>query len=66
MVPGFEDYTVGVETSLAKGSAQESAKREVVARVTTKTKLDSRDRETAKRLISLNVPELDRVEFITE
>ena len=66
VVPGFEDYAVGVETPLAKGSAQESAKREVVARVTTKTKLDSRDRETAKRLISLNVPELDRVEFATE
>ena len=66
VVPGFEDYAVGVETSLAKGSAQESAKREVVARVTTETELDSRDRETAKRLISLNVPELDRVEFATE
>ena len=66
MVPGFEDYTMGVETSLEKGSAQESAKREVVARVTTEAALDSRDRETAKRLISLNVPELDRVEFITE
>ena len=57
---------MGVETSLANDGSQDGTKREVVARVTTKTKLDSRDRETAKRLISLNVPELDRVEFITE
>ena len=66
MVPGFEDYTVGVETSLANDGSQDGTKREVVARVTTEAALDSRDRETAKRLISLNVPELDRVEFATE
>ena len=66
VVPGFEDYTVGVETSLANDGSQDGTKREVVARVTTEAALDSRDRETAKRLISLNVPELDRVEFITE
>ena len=66
VVPGFEDYTVGVETSLANDGSQDGTKREVVARVTTEAALDSRDRETAERLISLNVPELDRVEFATE
>ena len=66
VVPGFEDYTVGVETSLASDGSQEGTKREIIARVTTEAELDRRDRETAERLISLNVPELDRVEFITE
>ena len=66
VVPGFEDYTVGVETSLADEGSQDGTKREIVARVSTEKKLDNRDRKTAEKLISLNVPELDRVEFITE
>ena len=66
VVPGFEDYTVGVETSLANDGSQDGTKREIIARVTTEAELDKRDREMAERLISLNVPELDRVEFITE
>ena len=41
-----------------------SATREVVARVTSDAELDEHDRATAEKLIRLNVPALDRVEFV--
>ena len=37
--------------------------REVVAHVTTSEALGAHDRHVARKLIDLNVPELDRVEF---
>ena len=37
--------------------------REVVAHVTTSEALGAHDRRVARKLIDLNVPELDRVEF---
>ena len=37
--------------------------REVVAHVTTSETLWAHDRHVARKLIDLNVPELDRVEF---
>lgn len=62
VLPGFEGYSVGPEVSAdEKGSAV----REVVARVTTGGELSDADKDTARRLIRLNVPELDRVEFST-
>ena len=62
VVPGFAHYAVDVEVS-ASGQ-DETATREVVARVTSSAELDERDRATAERLIRLNVPALDRVEFV--
>ena len=57
VLPGFKNYTVAVETSATEGEEEGIVEREVVAHVTT------RDRHVARKLIDLNVPELDRVEF---
>lgn len=62
VAPGFARYAVDVEVS-ASGQGG-TATREVVARVTSDEVLDERDRATAERLIRLNVPALDRVEFV--
>ena len=62
VVPGFAHYAVDVEVSA--GDQGKTATREVVARVTSDAELDERDRATAERLIRLNVPALDRVEFV--
>ena len=62
VVPGFARYAVDVEVSA--GDQGKTATREVVARVTSDAELDERDRATAERLIRLNVPALDRVEFV--
>ena len=40
--------------------------REIVAHVTTSEALGAHDRHVARKLIDLNVPELDRVEFDVE
>ena len=40
--------------------------REIVAHVTTSEALGAHDRHVAHKLINLNVPELDRVEFDVE
>ncbi|MZJ92993.1 DUF389 domain-containing protein, partial [Collinsella aerofaciens] len=40
--------------------------REIVAHVTTGEALGAHDRHVARKLIDLNVPELDRVEFDVE
>ena len=69
ILPGFKDYSVNVETSAtgnktSSGSSRnEHVKRETVARVTTAERLNDHDRKAARKLIKLNVPELDRVEF---
>lgn len=70
---GFERYSVDVEVSAdgatgdgaaSDGAARGAATRQVVARVTCKIELDDRSRQTAENLIRLNVPGLDRVDFI--
>ena len=62
VVPGFEHYAVDVEVSASGHDG--AATREVVARVTSDAELDEHDRATAERLIRLNVPALDCVEFV--
>ena len=62
-LPGFKDYTVAVETSATEGEEEGMIEREVVAHVTTSETLGEHDRRVARKLIDLNVPELDRVEF---
>lgn len=64
ILPGFEGYTVGVDVSSTSGD-EGYVERETVARVTTSEPLDEHSRETAEKLIRLNVPQLDRVEFTT-
>ena len=66
VLPGFRDYSVAVETSVARGSGHGKVKREIVAHVVTSDRLDEHDRRVARKLIKLNVPELDRVEFDTK
>ena len=70
VLPGFEDYSVGSEVSASSGDGATSAAagtvtRETVARVTTTDELDEGEKDTAHRLIRLNVPGLTRVEFIS-
>lgn len=62
-LPGFKDYTVAVETSATEGDEEGIVEREIVAHVTTGEALGAHDRHVARKLIDLNVPELDRVEF---
>ncbi len=63
VLPGFKDYTVAVETSATEGEEEGVVEREIVAHVTTGEALGAHDRRVARKLIDLNVPELDRVEF---
>ncbi len=63
VLPGFKDYTVAVETSATEGEEEGIVEREIVAHVTTSVALGAHDRHVARKLIDLNVPELDRVEF---
>ena len=63
VLPGFKDYTVAVETSTTEGEEEGMVEREVVAHVTTSETRGEHDRRVARKLIDLNVPELDRVEF---
>lgn len=63
VLPGFKDYTIAVETSATEGDEEGIVEREVVAHVTTSEALGEHDRRVARKLINLNVPELDRVEF---
>ena len=63
VLPGFKDYTVAVETSVTEGDEEGIVEREIVAHVTTSETLGAHDRHVARKLIDLNVPELDRVEF---
>ncbi len=63
VLPGFQDYTVAVETSATEGEEEGMIEREVVAHVTTSEVLGAHDRRVARNLIDPNVPELDRVEF---
>ena len=63
VLPGFKDYTVAVETSATEGDKEGLVEREVVAHVTTSEALGAHNRHVARKLINLNVPELDRVEF---
>ena len=66
VLPDFKDYTVAVETSATEGDKEGLVEREVVAHVTTSEALGAHDRRVARKLIDLNVPELDRVEFDVE
>ena len=63
VLPGFKDYTVAVETSATEGDEEGIVEREIVAHVATSETLGAHDRRVARKLIDLNVPELDRVEF---
>lgn len=63
VLPGFKDSTVAVETSATEGEEEGIVEREIVAHVTTGEALGAHDRHVARKLIDLNVPELDRVEF---
>ena len=63
VLPGFKDYTVAVETLATEGDEEGIVEREIVAHVTTSEALGAHDRRVARKLIDLNVPELDRVEF---
>jgi hypothetical protein len=63
VLPGFKGYTVAAETSATEGEEEGLVEREVVAHVTTSEALGAHDRHVARKLIDLNVPELDRVEF---
>ena len=65
ILPDFESYSVGVDVS-SNDEANSQVTREVVAHVVTDDSLDERSRETAERLIRLNVPQLDRVEFTSQ
>ena len=65
ILPGFESYSVGVDVS-SDGMANPQVTRDTVAHVVTDGSLDERSRETTERLIRLNVPQLDRVEFTTQ
>ena len=65
-LPGFKDYTVAVETSATEGEEEGIVERQTVAHVTTSEALGTHDRHVARKLIDLNVPELDRVEFDVE
>jgi len=66
VLPGFKDYTVAVETSATECDEEGIVEREIVAHVTTSEALGAHDRHVARKLIDLNVPELDRVEFDVE
>ena len=66
VLPGFKDYTVAVETSATEGDEEGIVEREIVAHVTTSEAIGAHDRRIARKLIDLNVPELDRVEFDVE
>lgn len=59
--PGFEEYTVGTETSV--GADGGDSRTELVAHVSTGVALDDETRKVAEKLIRLDVPDLDRVEF---
>lgn len=59
--PGFEEYTVGTETSV--GADGGASRTELIAHVSTGVALDDEDRKVAEKLIRLDVPDLDRVEF---
>ena len=63
VLPGFEDYSVAVETSAVRGTKRGAVKREIVAHVVTSRALDAHDRRVTRKLIALNVPELDRIAF---
>lgn len=63
VLPGFKGYTVAVETPATEGEEEGIVEREIVAHVTTSETLGAHDRRVARKLIDLNVPELDRVEF---
>ena len=61
---GVEDvYKRQVETSATEGEEEGVVEREIVAHVTSGEALGVHDRHVARKLIDLNVPELDRVEF---
>ena len=62
--PGFQKYTVGMEVPNTTDGNEDEPK--LTARVTTKKELNAHERTTAEKLIRLDVPELDRVEFTTE
>lgn len=62
--PGFQKYTVGMEATNTTDGNEDGPK--LTARVTTKKELNAHERTTAEKLIRLDVPELDRVEFTTE
>ena len=59
-------YFVAVETSATEGDEEGIVEREIVAHVTTSEAPGAHDRHVARKLINLNVPELDRVEFDVE
>lgn len=61
--PGFQKYTVGMEVTNTTDGNEDEPK--LTARVTTKKELNAHERTTAEKLIRLDVPELDRVEFTT-
>ncbi|EJW89816.1 hypothetical protein EVA_22077, partial [gut metagenome] len=61
VVPGFNDYAIGVQTSTnADGSP---VTERLIAHITTSERLDGHDRETAERLVRLDVPDVDSVTF---
>lgn len=62
--PGFQKYTVGMEVTNTTDGNEDEPK--LTARVTTKKELNAHERTTAEKLIRLDVPELDHVEFTTE
>ena len=62
--PGFQKYTVGMEVTNTTDGNEDEPK--LTARVTTKKELNAHERTTAEKLMRLDVPELDRVEFTTE
>lgn len=62
--PGFQKYTVGMEVTNTTDGNEDEPK--LTARATTKKELNAHERTTAEKLIRLDVPELDRVEFTTE
>ena len=62
--PGYQKYTVGMEVTNTTDGNEDEPK--LTARVTTKKELNAHERTTAEKLIRLDVPELDRVEFTTE
>ena len=54
---------VSAAASATEGREEGIVERETVAHVTTSEALGAHDRHVARKLIDLNVPELDRVEF---
>lgn len=65
--PEFKNYSIGMEVSAqaqgGDGVERQNGTKQLVARVTTSEPLASRERTIAEKLIRLDAPDVERVEF---